>query len=362
MFRYVDEKYRSNLAAQIRDLAADKGRPPALAEAMIDDKLEVLQVTNRDSGKTAFMSQAEIDASPDPQVWQNPRPVLETRQNRFLEVNGERAVELTIAQGIAINRDALRKRYEPIREWHELETNNLDRAIVILNTPLVTGLLFFVGLIALYVEFASPGLGIGGLVALVCFSLFFWSRFLGGTAEWFEVILFVSGIILLLIEIFVIPGFGMWGGTGILLMITSLVLASQPFLLPRTQHDLQTLTRSITLVVGSMLAFVIGAAWFTRRMGQIPIFRHLLLQPQPAVEMPLNGNGASEETVLGGHVVRVGDRGLTESPLRPAGRIRLGDDFVDVVSDGSYIDVGQPVQVIEVRGNRIVVRQIAATG
>ena len=63
-------------------------------------------------------------------------------------------------------------------------------------------------------------------------------------------------------------------------------------------------------------------------------------------------------TVLGGRVVRVGDHGLAESPLRPAGRIRLGSDYVDVVSDGSFIDAGQPVQVIDVRGNRIVVRQI----
>ena len=239
----------------------------------------VFEVTHRDTGQTAFLSQAEIDASDDPQVWQNPRPVLETREHRFLEVNGERAVELSLAQGIAANRDELRQRYEPVREWVELETNNVDRAIVILNSPLITGLLFVVGLIALYIEFASPGLGIGGLIALVCFSLFFWSRFLGGTAEWFEVILFASGIVLLLVEIFLIPGFGIWGGTGILLILTSLVLASQPFLLPRNKQDLQTLTRSITIVIGSLIAFVAGAGWFTRRMGQIPIFRHLLLQP-----------------------------------------------------------------------------------
>jgi membrane-bound serine protease (ClpP class) len=360
VFRYVDDKYRSNLAAQVRDLAADKGRPPALAEAMIDDELTVYEVTHRDTGKTAFMSQAEIDSSADPPAWQNPRPVLETRERRFLEVNGERAVQLQLAQGIAANRDELRRRYEPVREWIELETNNVDRAIVILNAPLVTGLLFVVGLIALYVEFASPGLGIGGLIALVCFSVFFWSRFLGGTAEWFEVVLFVSGIILLLIEIFVIPGFGIWGASGILLMLTALVLASQPFLLPRNKHDLQTLTRSVTLVVGSMLAFLIGAAWLTRRMGQVPLFRHLLLQPQPSAvgEQAALGLPATE-TILSGHVVRVGDRGLAESPLRPAGRIRLGNDYVDVVSDGSYIDAGQPVQVIDVRGNRIVVRQVS---
>jgi membrane-bound serine protease (ClpP class) len=161
-------------------------------------------------------------------------------------------------------------------------------------------------------------LGIGGLIGLVCFALFFWSRFLGGTADWFEVILFLAGVLLLLVEIFVIPGFGVWGGTGILLILSSLVLA-----------------------------------------GQIPIFNQLLLQPQPALA---GGNGMSSEavgeTVISGRVVRVGDRGLSESPLRPAGRIRMGDDFVDVVSDGSYVDAGQPVQVVDVRGNRIVVRQI----
>jgi membrane-bound serine protease (ClpP class) len=359
VFRYVDDKYRSNLGLQVRDLAADKGRPSALAEAMIDDKLVVYEVTHRDTGEKRFMSQSEIDSSEDPDAWQNPRPVLETRDGRYLEVNGERAVELTLAQGIARDRNQLRRRYEPIEKWVELETNQVDRAIIILNTPLVTAILFIIGLIALYIEFASPGLGIGGLLALVCFSLFFWSRFLGGTAEWFEVILFVSGLLLILVEIFLIPGFGIWGGTGIMLMLASLVLASQPFLLPRNKQDLQALTQSMAVVLGSIIGFLAIAGWLTRRLGQVPLFRQLLLQPQAVARAGSDGAAVLSETVLGGCVIRVGDRGLSESPLRPAGRIKLGNDYVDVVSDGSYIDAGQPVQVVDVRGNRIVVRQVS---
>jgi membrane-bound serine protease (ClpP class) len=358
VFRYVDDKYRSNLALKVRDLAADKRRPPALAEAMIDDELVVFESTHRDTGETRFMSQAEIDSSDDPAAWQNPRPVLETRANRFLEVNGERAVELTLAQGIARDRNELRRRYEPIEKWVELETNQVDRAIVILNSPWITGVLFVIGLIALYIEFASPGLGIGGLIALLCFSLFFWSRFLGGTAEWFEVMLFVGGLALILVEIFVIPGFGLWGGTGIMLMLASLVLASQPFFLPRNKQDLQALTQSMAVVLASMVVFIGLAGWLTRRIGQVPIFRQLLLQPQAEAVEGNNGSARLDTTVLAGCVVRVGDRGLSESPLRPAGRIRLGEAYVDVVSDGSYIDAGQLVQVVDVRGNRIVVRQV----
>ena len=101
----------------------------------------------------------------------------------------------------------------------------------------VTGLLFVVGLVALYVEVSTPGLGLGGLVSLLCFALFFWSRFLGGTAEVLEIVLFLTGVAFLAVEIFVLPGFGVAGITGLLLMLAGVLMASQTFLIPETKRE-----------------------------------------------------------------------------------------------------------------------------
>ena len=110
-----------------------------------------------------------------------------------------------------------------------LKPSGVDTAVTLLNLPLVTGLLFVIGLVALYIEFMHRAWGLGGLIAGLCFALFFWSRFLGGTAGWLEVILFVAGVAFLAMEVFVIPGFGIAGLTGLLLVFTSILMASQHF-------------------------------------------------------------------------------------------------------------------------------------
>jgi len=361
LFQHASEKFRSHLVEQIRGLARAKGRPPALAEAMVDMSVVVFEVVHRQTGERTFMSQAELDASPDPQNWERLNPVFESRADHFLEVNGTRAVELRLAAATVLSREALRQRYQPVEAWTELTWTGYDTTILILNHPLVTALLFIVGLIALYVELASPGLGLGGIIALICFTVFFWSRFLGGTAGWLEVLLFAAGISLLMIEIFVLPGFGIWGASGILLIITALVLAGQSFLVPQTRQDLQILTRSLGITVASMLAFVAAAGVMARRLGSIPILRNVVLQPPGMSEVVATapGGGPVTEALVDGQWIRVGDRGQTASPLRPAGRIRIRELYLDVVSDGTFVDSGTWVQVIDVRGNRIVVRQVA---
>ena len=101
LFRHAPEKVRSDLARKIRDLAEGRNRPPALAEAMVDMNLVVYEVTDRQTGAKKFMSEHEIKSSPNPDQWEKGPPVLESREGSFLEVNGRRAVELTLAEGNA---------------------------------------------------------------------------------------------------------------------------------------------------------------------------------------------------------------------------------------------------------------------
>ncbi len=354
LFRHAPEKIRSHLARIVRDLAEQTGRPPALAEAMVDMGLIVYQVENTETGDVAFMSDAEIESADDPDVWKKGKPVLESRKDKFLEVNGLRAVELGMAEGNASSREELRRRYRLADEWVVLKPGSLDTAVYILNWPLVTGLLFVVGMIALYIEFSAPGIGLGGLTALLCFGIFFWSRFLGGTAEWLEVLLFAVGVVFLLVELFVLPGFGFAGVTGLLLLLASLVLAGQTFFLPTTGRELNTLTHTLAVVLGSGVAFVCAAFALSSYLGELPLLSRLTLRPpDPSASLAMETGGGAHH--LG---VCLGDVGVSDSPLRPAGKARFGDQYVDVVTDGLLIPKGASVQVVTLRGNRVVVREV----
>jgi membrane-bound serine protease (ClpP class) len=358
LFRHVPEKLRSDLARRIRDLAEATGRPPALAEAMVDMDLEVFRVRNRKTGQTTFMSEAEIRASINPDEWEKLQPVFESRKGHFLEVSGTRAIELQLAAAIAADRLQLKEHYRLPGEWIVIQPNAVDTAVYVLNLPVITWLLLVCGLIALYIELSAPGISLGGLIAGLCFALFFWSRFLGGTAGWLEVVLFAAGLVFLAVELFVLPGFGLAGMSGLLLILASLVLASQDFVIPTTERQWGVLTQTLLLLITSGLAVVVAGVVLSRYLGRIPVLDRLALQPPPAEAGWGAAPGEEPESPLG---VRIGDEGVAASLLRPAGRVRLGERYVDVVTEGSFVDPGTPVRVIQVRGNRVVVRALDAT-
>jgi membrane-bound serine protease (ClpP class) len=227
---------------------------------------------------------------------------------------------------------------------------------------LVTGLLFVVGLIALYVELSAPGISVGGLISGLCFALFFWSRFLGGTAELLEVILFLAGVAFLAVELFVIPGFGVAGITGGMLMLIGVLMASQHFVIPNTGRQLEVFTSSLLVVTTSATAFLLVAAVLSRYFGALPIINRLVLRPSPdagvAAETKPPGDKTGSPPASGIPGVNVGDWGVAQSPLRPAGKVRFGDVFLDVITDGSYVDRGGQVRIVEVQGNRVVVSSV----
>ena len=357
-FRYVPEKERSPLIRQVRDLAEVTGRPPALAEAMLDMDLVVYEVRHRTTGEQSYLSEKEIASSDAPEMWEKLRPVFESREQQFLTVNGKRAVELTLAQGLANSRDEVRQHYQLSGEVLVLEPTTVDTAVTILNFPIVTGLLFVIGLIALYIELSVPGIGVGGMISGLCFSLFFWSRFLGGTAGWLEVLLFVAGLAFLAMELFVIPGFGVSGFTGLLLIALSLLMASQHFFIPSNPLEMKTTVNSLLVVTGSGAVFLIAVVALSHYLGAIPVLSWLQL-PLPSSEESRTPEDKPIAAVSDHRFpVKVGDSGLADSPLRPAGKVLFDGAYVDVVTDGTFVDKGQRVQVVEISGNRVVVRAV----
>jgi membrane-bound serine protease (ClpP class) len=367
-FQYVPEKFTGPIRQKLRTLAVAKGRPPALAEAMMDKELVVHQVEN-DGGDVTFMSDKEIEdaaKSNPPVVWRKVKQVPESGEE-FLVVNGVRAVELTIAQDNANTRDELKQRLEIAGDLTVLEWTGVDTTVMILNNPLVTGLLFVIGLIALYAEFSAPGISVGGLIAGLCFALFFWSRFLGGTAGWLEVILFVMGIVFLCVELFVLPGFGISGLTGILLLIASLVMASQNFGMPNTGVRWDTFLTNLFVVTGAMATVLIVSIVLSSYFGTIPIVNQLALKP-PAVDADVAAEVAGvagvptalkgESAAVPALPLQVGDEGITDSPLRPSGKVIFAEEPYDVVTEGTFIEKGTTVKIIKIRGMQVVVREV----
>lgn len=363
LFRHAPEKVRSDLARRTRDLAEAKGRPPALAEAMVDMDLVVYRARHRTTGQVAFMSEEEIASAAPPDQWEKLEPVHESRKGHFLEVNGQRAAELRLAQATVADFQQFQARFtldEPLRIY---QPSAVDTLVYVLNWRIVTALLLLIGLSALYVEFSAPGIGLGGLVACLCFGLFFWSRFLGGTAGWLGIVLFAIGLAFLAVELFVLPGFGIAGLSGLLLIFASVVLASQDFLIPSTPRQLDTLARNLLAFVLTGGAFVTVAVMLHRRFGTLPLLGRLMLTPPDFSRTAASHAAALVERSAAAAgtaqaALAIGDRGQAVSPLRPAGKARFGHRLADVVTDGEFIDAHCPVEIVELRGNRVVVRQV----
>ena len=231
-----------------------------------------------------------------------------------------------LADALIDNRDELAKRYG-LRELHVIEPTGVDIAVEFLNWWLITGLLLIVGLTGLYMEAMAPGHGVGGLVAAACFLLLFWSHFLGGTAGWLEVLLFILGLACIAVEIFLLPGTIVPGLVGAGLILVSLVMASQGFLIPETTRELNTLAGTMAMIVISCGVFVAAAVVLTRRMDSLPLLNRLMLAPpdaESATEKPSAATGDSRPRGrrLGRRPHAVAARG--QRPFRRADDRRAG--------------------------------------
>lgn len=357
-FRYTEAKSRSVLAQKVRDTAAATGRPLALAEKMVDKDMVVFEAQHRTDGTTRYFSDKEWDSFKEADQWQRGKPIREAQQDTFFIANGERAATLGIANQTIANRQQLATALnisEPIRV---MERTWIDTFVFVLNYWPVTVLLIIIGLVALVIELGAPGLGVGGLVSLLCFSLFFWSRFLGGTAGWLEVILFVVGLSFIAAEILVIPGFGVAGVAGMGLTITSLVMASRRVLVPHNAEELSGLGMDVLTVVGAFIGFLVVVVALSQYIGEIPGLSRLTLKPPMAVEGGMTIPPGPAELLPGWQRVEIGDVGAAVSPLRPSGKVQVGDLMVDVVTEGDFVESGREVRVIAKQGAKVVVRPV----
>jgi len=210
--------------------------------------------------------------------------------------------------------------------------------------------LFLVGgLLAIYIEFKTPGIGIPGLTGILLLAIWFWGHHVAGLAGMGELLIFTLGVVFLVVEIFVIPGFGVVGITGLVLMVTGLMMAMVqhypgiPWYKPPELH-----IEGAIRVLGSALVatFVLGLI-LARFLPKSPIFHRLMLDTAETAESGYTASKRNDELV--------GLRGIAGTPLRPAGIGVFDDRRLNVIARGQFIEKGSPIVIAESHGSRIVV-------
>lgn len=166
--------------------------------------------------------------------------------------------------------------------------------------------------------------------------------------------MFLAGVACLLFEVFVLPGFGVFGLAGAVLVLGSLILASQTFIWPHNPYELHELEQSLWQLVGGAVGAVAVAIVLRRYLFVQPVFGGVLgpFDPAQREEIDRRERLASFEHLMG-------QEADVATQLSPAGKIRVGGQLIDVVSDGELIEVGARVEVVETHGPRVVVRRVA---
>ena len=355
-FERAPEKILSPLKVALRELAEKKHRPIAICEAMADRSLKVFQVTHRDNGRVWYMSELDIHASNG--EWIKGAQLRETNGELLFTSNGVRANELKISESPVSDFEELKSRIgvPPGMKLVPIEKTWVDRVVFSLNHPAMVMLMIVMGVALIYVELHFMT-GILGILSVLCFSLFFWSSFMGGTAGWLEVVLFVLGLGCLGLEIFVVPGFGVFGVSGILLVLASLIMAghSWSFDFATNLEELTWKTGQVILSLGIVVAFGVTFAKF---LPSLPGFDSMVLGP-PGVnaDEPRLRLETFPSTAYVNDAVSIGDSGTALTMLRPSGKARFDNRILDVISEGPFIMADANLEVIAISGNRIVVRE-----
>ena len=320
-----------------------KARSWSLPVALIDPNVAVFRCTRLGAMEySEYFCEEELAEQADAEQWRKGEQI--TVAGEPLQVDGQEAVEYWLANHTAEDFGEFKRLYGLENDPDLLAPGWADFLIKQLASPHFTGMLLLIGFLAMYVELQSPGVGIGGFAASVCFVLFFWSHYLGGTAGWLEVMLFVAGVSFMALEVFVLPGFGIFGLGGGAMVIASIVLASQTFVLPGNTYQFAQLQSSLLVLTGAGVGAIVAALMIGRWLPQLP-------GPLNTLETGTDGAMATYDDLIG-------SRGMTSTQLTPSGKARVEGHLIDVIADCEVIERGTEIEIVEVHGNRVFVRAV----
>lgn len=349
----ASEKVVSALRAQMAALAEKNGYPTSIARAMVDEDIELREVYIDDelSVLTAEeLQDARREAKKTGQVVEEGK--LISPAGKLLTLTAMEMERYGVSSGTLSRRVELFEFLE-LEDPHvlDLAESPSDRAVGFLTGSAFTSILIIMGLVALFIEITSPGFGIPGTIAIICFAIVFSSYALLGTVDSLELILFVLGLVLLILEIFVIPGFGVAGVSGIALIVGSLVLSMQGFVFPDFEWQRDLFRRNILVVSLSTVSSIIIFGILAYSLPQMKLFNRLTLSAAQSAEEGFTVQTKEEESKF------LGKRGFTITKLRPVGKAEFDGEPLYVETEGEFVESGQQVEIIEVSGNRMIVRK-----
>ena len=311
------DKYQSYMRSLMRTTAEARGRRPDIAQAMVDPDIKVEGIS--DSGKVlTFTTQ-------------------EALKYGYCEAEVESVAQLLQHAGIE-NYTIREQRYTFI-----------DKLIGFLITPVVSGILIMLIIGGIYFELQQPGIGFPLILALVAAALYFAPLYLEGLATYWEIIIFFVGIVLIILELFVFPGFGVSGIMGIICIVAGLVFS----MVGNVGFDFSGIpagliaNRLMTVLVALAVALPLSI-WLGKKLFESTLFGGLALNTEETADQGFTVAGQREQSLVGQH-------GTAATILRPAGKVTIGERNFDAVAQIGYIEQGQPVVVVDYVNGSLVV-------
>ncbi len=310
------EKYQSFMRSEMRSVAEQNGRRVDIAQGMVDERIIVEGLV--DSTELITLTTEEAIKY----------KIADTTASDLNEVLNE--FDLKNAEVITVNQN-----------WAE-------DVVKFLNNSIVSSILIMLGFFGLIAEIKTPGWGLPGTMGVICLALFFGSSYILELASGTEIILFVVGIILLGLEIFVIPGFGIAGISGILLILASIFMALVGNFKFAGESEISS---AIIRLAASIVGAVVLVAILAKFLPKSSAFSRLILNDQETADKGFISNPIASEFV--------GLEGIALTTLRPAGTADFDGRRVDVVTESSYIENGKRIKVMKVDGHKVIVREIS---
>jgi membrane-bound serine protease (ClpP class) len=309
----TDEKAVSYVRKEFRATADSRGRPPLVAEAMVDADVAIPGVIEK---------------------------------GKLLTLTTEEALALGVADFRANSLDAVLQQLGLAgAELRAASPNWAERVVRLITHPVVASILLSVAMLGILIEIRTPGFGVPGALGIASLALVLGGHWIVELAGWEELLLVSAGLVLLAVEIFVIPGFGVVGAAGIAALLAGLAMS-----LVGAGATLTVIGVAIARVAISAAVAIVTSIMVLHFLPRVPLGRRLMLETALGAE---EGYASAPDRDLS----RLGRAGHAISPLRPAGFADIDGERIDVVSEGEMIEAGAPVIVTRVDGNRIVVRR-----
>jgi membrane-bound serine protease (ClpP class) len=315
------EKYQSYMRSILRSTAEQSGRDPKIAEAMNDSRMFIPGVN--DSGKVLTFTTSEAI------------------KNNYCEGEAK-----TIDEVLKLARV---EKYEIV----EYEISGVGTVIDWLINPAISGFLIMIIIAGIYYEFQAPGTIFPIAASMFAALLYFAPHYLQGLAENWEILIFFVGLILLALEVFVIPGFGVAGVLGILFIVLGLALSlikSVPSNFPVNLPESNAFVSALFIVLASMVLSVGLSFWLFGRFIKSSMFSKVSVQSVISNDQGFVGVDMTAKNL-------VGKEGTAFTVLRPSGKVEIEGDVYDATAESGFIEQGEKIVVVKFETAQLFVRR-----